>query len=58
MSKIHSRLLIPGQIAMILGHSPILLAAAGAEDAELEMPVVEIVESAETLQKFPAPSTY
>ncbi|WNB77281.1 TonB-dependent receptor family protein [Methylomonas koyamae] len=53
MSKIHSRLLIPGQIAMILGHSPILLAAAGAEDAELEMPVVEIVESAETLQKIP-----
>lgn len=53
MSKKHSRLLIPGQIAMILGHSPILLAAAVAEDTELEMPVVEIVESAETLQKIP-----
>ncbi|WP_445370274.1 TonB-dependent receptor family protein [Methylomonas sp. HW2-6] len=53
MPKKYSHLLIPGQIAILLGHSPILLAVPAAEDSELEMPVVEIVDSAETLQKIP-----
>lgn len=52
MVKHKAKYFIPGHLALFLGQLPLMaFAAPTKEDVELEMPVVEIVDSADALQK-------